>query len=153
MSVGRSTQAFVSGYFRDRVHNATVYANEIRPLIANFGGALNKGEEIVSATWETYQGLFTSLSNPTLTETTATVTCAFQYSGASVIRCSVVLDTGEKLVQQFRVNVREAPIYPGEYYVTGPSKVVVYRDGTYVVTINGEDIQYNGENVTFGSPT
>lgn len=128
MSVGRSTQAFVSGYFRDRVHNATVYANEIRPLVANFGGALNAGQQLVSVTWDTYQGIFTSMSTPVLTETTATVSCAFQYSGDSVIRCTATLDDGSKLVQQFLLKVLPAPIYPGEYYVTGPSRVTVTRE-------------------------
>lgn len=123
--MGRASTAYASGYYRDRVHVTQVYANEIRPLIANFGGALNKGRAIASATWDTYQGAFASLATPTLTETTATVVMAAQYSGNAVIRCTATLDNGEKIVQQFYIDVLPAPVYQGEVYVTGPSRVTV----------------------------
>lgn len=124
-TMGRASTAYASGYYRDRVHVTQVYANEIRPLIANFGGALNKGRAIASATWDTYQGAFASLATPALTETTATVAMSAQYSGNAVIRCTATLDNGEKIVQQFYIDVLPAPVYQGEVYVTGPSRVTV----------------------------
>lgn len=123
--MGRTTTAYASGYLRDRVHETRMFANEIRPLIADFSGALNKGRAIASVTWDTWQGYTANLTDATLTETKASISLSSQYAGYSVIRCTATLDNGEKLVQQFRVRVIPASLYTGEIYQTGPSRVTV----------------------------
>lgn len=124
-NLGRSTKAYVSGYERGRIHQSVMFANEVRPLVADFTGAVEKGRVIAEATWDTWQGYSAFMSLPTLTDTVAGITLGFQYPGRGSIRCTATLDNGEKLVQQFAIRVKSAPYYQGDYYLTGPSRVTI----------------------------
>lgn len=116
----RNTTAYVSAYERDRIHRARLYAYEKCRLTADFNGALEPDEAIVSATWQTQYTNSVVMSDAEATARTTSVLIGSQYAGPSILKCTVTLADGQLRVQQFRIEVLSQPIYLGDTWVSGP---------------------------------
>lgn len=116
----RNTTAYVSAYERDRIHRTRLYAYEKCRLTADFNGALEPDEAIVSATWQTQYTNSVVMSDAEATDRTTSVLIGSQYAGPSILKCTVTLADGQLRVQQFRIEVLSQPIYLGDTWVSGP---------------------------------
>lgn len=116
----RNTTAYVSAYERDRIHRTRLYAYEKCRLTADFNGALEPDEAIVSATWQTQYTNSVVMSDAEATARATSVLVGSQYAGPSILKCTVTLADGQLRVQQFRIEVLSQPIYLGDTWVSGP---------------------------------
>ena len=124
---GQVTKSYVSGYNRNRVHVTNLYAYEKRPLVADFNGAMVPERLIETATWQTWNNSNVIMSNPLISDDqrSCSIDIMAQIGGWAVIKCSVTLDDGGILVQQYRVNVDWAPIYNPGSWLIGPQTLTV----------------------------
>lgn len=128
MELGRATRCYVSGFQRNRVHECRIVRGELRCLIADFNGALPKGQLIVSATWRCWNGSVAVMSNARIKddqrETAIDLLAALP--GGGMIKVEVMNDHGEVYTQLFRVNVTGGFWFEGEPSIAqGPSTLTV----------------------------
>lgn len=125
--VGSATRCRVSAYDRSVIFHARMYSAERRCLIGDFNGAISPGRTIVWAQWQTYGGAWADMSSPVIASDgrSARITLQSQWCGRAVIKQTVVLDNGERYVQQYCVDVLGQPMYTGDAYATGPQTVTV----------------------------
>lgn len=107
MELGRATRCYVSGFQRNRVHECRIVRGELRCLIADFNGALPKGQLIASATWRCWNGSVAVMSNARIKddqrETAIDLMAALP--GGGMVKCEVTNDHGEVYNQLFRIIV------------------------------------------------
>lgn len=124
--MSRATQAYASNYQLDRIHTSRLVRGDVRPLIANFNGAMDKARSIVSATWRVTQPQGANLSDAAIDgkRVAATLTAGI---GCSSVKCEATLDNGQVLVQRFWIGVSSGPWYQGESTppATGPYSLTV----------------------------
>lgn len=118
--IGRVTRNYVSAHQRDRVHRASLYANEKRALVTDFNGAIPKERSIVSAAWQTDDTSQCVMSVPELVGRQVQVQIAAQYSGQCRIRVDATLDNGEVYSAWHVIRVQPAPYFNNPGWVTGP---------------------------------
>jgi hypothetical protein len=116
----RNYRAYVSAYDRARIHMTRMYAYEKCRLVADFNGALEPDEAIASATWQVQYTNSLVMADPTATTRQTSILVGSQYSGPTVIKCTVTLTDGQLRVQQFRIDVLAQPVYQGDQWVNGP---------------------------------
>lgn len=122
---GRATNNIVSGYQRDRVFKAALYANESRQLVTNFNGVIPKGRTVAKAVWQTQDQVSIYMSGPSITGKSVSVRAKAQYSGTSRIRVDVTLDNGDVYSAWHVIQVRSAPYFNNPGWVTGPNRLEV----------------------------
>ena len=123
--LGRVTKANVSAYTRNRIHKSKVMAQEIRCLVANFNGALCKGRTIVTATWSVSNPMFVNLLQCQIGSNGRDTACLMQaqWRGASLVRCTALLDNGEQYTQYFELMINgywfqgDVPLPQGPYTI------------------------------------
>lgn len=125
--VGSATRCRVSAYDRSVIFHARMYSAEKRCLIGDFNGAISPSRSIVWSQWQTYGGAWADMSEPRIAEDgrSARLMLQSQWCGHAVIKQTVVLDNGERYVQQYCVDVLGQPMYTGDAYATGPQVVTV----------------------------
>ena len=128
MELGRATRCYVSGFQRDRIHEASLVRGESRCLIADFNGALPKGQLIVKATWRCWNGIVGVMSNARIKddqrETAIDLLAALP--GGGMVKCEVTNDHGDACTQLFRILVRGGYWFEGEQGpAQGPSTLTV----------------------------
>ncbi|NIJ86983.1 hypothetical protein FHY35_004033 [Xanthomonas arboricola] len=121
--IGRVTRNYVSAHQRDRVHRASLYANEKRALVTDFNGAIPKGRSIVSATWQTDDTSQCVMSQPEAEARQVRVQIAAQYTGHCRIRVDATLDNGEVYSAWHVIRVQPAPHFNNPGWVNGPSRL------------------------------
>ena len=121
--IGRVTRNYVSAHQRDRVHRASLYANERRALVTDFNGAIPKGRSIVSATWQTDDTSQCVMSQPEAEARQVQVQIAAQYAGQCRIRVGATLDNGEVYSAWHVIRVQPAPYFNNPGWVNGPSRL------------------------------
>lgn len=123
--LGRVTKANVSAYTRNRIHKSKVMAQEVRCLVANFNGALCKGRTIVTATWSVSNPMFVNLLQCQIGTNGRDTACLMQaqWRGASLVRCTALLDNGEQYTQYFELTINgywfqgDVPLPQGPYTI------------------------------------
>ncbi|NJB80303.1 hypothetical protein [Xanthomonas arboricola] len=118
--IGRVTRNYVSAHQRDRVHRASLYANEKRALVTDFNGAIPKERSIVLATWQTDDTSQCVMSQPEAEARQVQVQVAAQYTGHCRIRVDATLDNGEVYSAWHVIRVQPAPYFNNPGWVTGP---------------------------------
>ncbi|MGS0573464.1 hypothetical protein ACQR5V_21425 [Xanthomonas oryzae pv. oryzicola] len=121
--IGRVTHNYVSAHQRDRVHRASLYANEKRALVTDFNGAIPKGATIACATWETYDTSQCLMSEPAINNRQVQVQLTAQYSGNCRIRVDAELDNGEVYSAWHVIRVQPAPYFNSPGWANGPSRL------------------------------
>lgn len=125
--MGRATRNIVSGYQRDRIFRASLFANESRQLVTDFSGVIPKGRTIAEAMWQSWETLTVAMSLPVVGERSVEIRIEAQYSGRARIRVDVTLDNGDVYSAWHIVRVMPAPYFDNPGWVTGPRKVVATR--------------------------
>lgn len=126
MNMGRATKSYVSAYNRARVHVSNLYGYESRALTANFNGAMPKDRTIASAQWQTWNNYTIVMSDPDIDGREVSVRVKAQVPGPGVIKCTITLDNGDIMVQQFRINVLCAPMYSPMNWQSGPQMLEAF---------------------------
>ena len=121
--IGRATRNYVSAHQRDRVHRASLYANEKRALVTDFNGAIPKERSIVSATWQTDDTSQCVMSQPQAEARQVQVQVAAQYTGHCRIRVDATLDNGEVYSAWHVIRVQPAPYFSNPGWANGPSNL------------------------------
>ena len=127
LEMGRTTTAYVSGYSRSRVHQAALYAGEVRLLGANFNGCMPVGETVASVVWDTWNTDVTVLGDGAIEADgrSVSVDLKAQCAGRGSVRCIVSTSGGGKYTQWYSIRVLLAPVMTGDTWVQGSSHVVV----------------------------
>lgn len=125
--VGNARRCFVSAYNMAKIFRTQMYSAETGCLVGDFNGAIAPARSIVWSQWQTYGGAWTNMSEPTIAADgrSARVMLMTQWCGISVIKQTVVLDNGERKVQQYRIDVLGQPMYIGDAYSSGPQVISV----------------------------
>ena len=113
----------VSPRQRDRIFNATLYANERRLLVTDFNGAIAKSQRIVTTVWHTHEPNICAMSSAEVNERRVGVQIAAQYSGICRIRVDATLDSGEVYSAWHAITVMPAPVYNNAGWTNGPSRL------------------------------
>jgi hypothetical protein len=115
--LGRVTRCYVSGYTRNRVHDSRLVRGELRCLVANFNGAVDKARTIVSVTWRMNPSLCVSMSNARIIAGAREVAVDIHaiWTGEAAIKCEAKMDNGEIYTQLFRIDVADSPWFDGDY--------------------------------------
>lgn len=122
--LGRITRCYVSGYTRNRVHDSRLVRGELRCLVANFNGAVDKSRTIVSVTWRMNPSLCVAMSNARIEANAREVAVDIRaiWTGEAAIKCEATMDNGEIYTQLFRIDVSDSPWFDGEYpTASGPT--------------------------------
>lgn len=124
--MGRATRNIVSGYNRDRVFQARLYAPERRALVTDFNGALPNGVTIVRATWKTLDTTIAAMSSPSILEgeRSAQVMVQAQYDGFCCIRLDALLSNGEQFVAHHVLHILPARYLNNDTWFNGPCELV-----------------------------
>ena len=127
LELGRTTTAYMSGYNRSRIHQAALYAGEVRLLGLNANGAMPVGETVASVVWDTWNTDVCVLGAGAIEADGRSVTIDMkaQCSGRASVRCIVTTSGGGKYTQWYSIRVLEAPVMQGDTWVNGASHVVV----------------------------
>ena len=124
--MSRATTAYASAYQLDRIHTSRLVRGDVRPLVADFNGAMGKARSIVSATWRVTQPQGVRLSDAEIDGKRVEAIMSAGI-GCSSIKCEATLDNGQVLVQRFWIGVSTGPWYQGEPTppATGPYSLTV----------------------------
>ncbi len=124
--MGRATRNIVSGYNRDQVFQARLYAPERRALVTEFNGALPKGVIIVRAVWDTLDTFTASMSDPAIAESgrSCQVMLTAQVDGFCCIRLTVDLSNGEQFAAHHVVQILPARYMSTDIWANGPTQLV-----------------------------
>lgn len=124
--MGRATRNIVSGYSRERVFQANLYAFERRELVTDFNGAIPAGVSIVRAVWNTQDTLPVAMSDPSINPggRSCKVMLQAQVDGFSCIRLDAELSNGERYSQWHVIRILPARYMSGDTWVNGPSQLV-----------------------------
>lgn len=124
--IGRATRNIVSGYNRDRVFQARLYAPERRVLVTDFNGAIPKGVTITRATWKTLDTTVAAMSSPSVLtgNRSAQVMVQAQFDGFCCIRLDVLLSNGEQFVAHHVLQILPARYLSNDTWTNGPSELV-----------------------------
>ena len=116
--LGRSTRAYVSGYNLSQVSQTRLRRFSKRCVVANFNGALAKGQLITSVRWDCTSPWASYMENARIItgQREVAVDVSFNFSGTAFLKATVTLDNGESYNQQFRFTVVDQPLYPGATY-------------------------------------
>lgn len=144
--MGRATRNIVSGYQRDRIFRASLFANESRQLVTDFSGVIPKGRSIVHAIWQSWETITAAMSEQAIVGLTVQVRVSAQYSGRSRIRVDVELDNGDVYSAWHIVRVMGAPYFDNPGWVTGPRRLDAYAGQGQVsdITVVNGVIQLGG---------
>lgn len=123
--MGRATRNIVSGYQRDRIFRASLFANESRQLVTDFGGAIPKERTITKAVWQTLDITYVAMSAPAIDGRSVQVRVKAQWSGRSRIRVDVTLDNGDVYSAWQIVRVMAAPYFNNPGWSNGPQRLEV----------------------------
>lgn len=126
-SIGRATRNIVSGYNRDRVFQASLYAAERRPLVTDLNGAVPKGVYINRAVWKTIDNYQAAMSAPAVIENgrAAQVTLQAQWPGTCCIRMDATLSDGSVMSCWHVIRILPALYMPSDSYQNGPTTLAV----------------------------
>lgn len=126
--MGRATRNIVSGYNRDRVFQARIYAPERRALVTDFNGALPAGVKITKATWNTWDNYPAVMAAPSIADSgrSCQVMVTAQVDGISCIRLAVELDNGERFVAHHVIQILPARYMQQDNWINGPTELVAY---------------------------
>lgn len=117
--MSRASKNYVSAYQRDQVFTTSLYANESRELVTDFNALLD-GASIVRAVWDTYDTIFAVMADPEIDGSQVKVRISAQYPGRSRIRVDVTLSNGNTYSAWHAINVKSAPYFNNQGWVTGP---------------------------------
>lgn len=123
--MGRATRNIVSGYQRDRIFRASLFANESRQLVTDFGGVIPKERTITKAVWQTLGITYVAMSGPAIDGRSVQVRVKAQWSGRSRIRVDVTLDNGDVYSAWQIVRVMAAPYFNNPGWSNGPQRLEV----------------------------
>lgn len=123
--MGRATRNIVSGYQRDRIFRASLFANESRQLVTDFGGVIPKERTITKAVWQTLDITYVAMSGPSIDGRSVQVRVKAQWSGRSRIRVDVTLDNGDVYSAWQIVRVMAAPYFNNPGWSNGPQRLEV----------------------------
>lgn len=123
--MGRATRNIVSGYQRDRIFRASLFANESRQLVTDFGGVIPKERTITKAVWQTLDITYVAMSAPAIDGRSVQVRVKAQWSGRSRIRVDVTLDNGDVYSAWQIVRVMAAPYFNNPGWSNGPQRLEV----------------------------
>lgn len=123
--IGRATRNHVSAYQRDRVFQASLFANERRCLVTNFNGAIPPGRTIARAVWQTLDQSQCVMSLPAINGREVQAMVSAQYQGRCRIRVDVTLDNGEIYSAWHVIRIQPAPMFNNPGWATGPSRLEV----------------------------
>lgn len=125
--LGRVTRCYVSGYTRNRVHDSRLTRGELRCLVANYNGAIDKARTITSVTWRMNPSLSVLMSNARIAPGAREVALDIRaiWCGDAAIKCEATMDNGEVYAQLFRVSVDDSPWFDGDQPATsGPTMLI-----------------------------
>jgi hypothetical protein len=127
LEMGRTTTAYMSGYNRSRIHQACLYAGEVRSLGLQANGAMPVGETVASVVWDTWNTDVAVLGAGAIeaSQRAVNVDMKAQCCGRASVRCIVTTSGGGRYVQWYSIRVLEAPVMQGDTWVQGSSHVVV----------------------------
>lgn len=123
--MGRATRNIVSGYQRDRIFRASLFANESRQLVTDFGGVIPKERTITKAVWQTLDITYVAMSAPAIDGRSVQVRVKAQWSGRSRILVDVTLDNGDVYSAWQIVRVMAAPYFNNSGWSNGPQRLEV----------------------------
>ncbi len=125
--MSRNDTVYASRYSRTPVQVSQFYPNEARTITVDFNGAMDADRLIESATFKTFQRNTVVMSDPTLTDDQrkANLKIKAQIGGPAVVQCTAVLDNGDVLNQQWRIEVTPTQIYTGTTWDQGPDTITV----------------------------
>lgn len=121
---GRVTRAYVSAYDRTRVHEFRLFANERRCLVANFNGAIPKGETIAKVEWRMDMVQSLAMSDAAIDGREARVMIQARYVGRVNLRCEATLGNGEVYTQLFAGRVMGGANFGDAVLAAGPGVLV-----------------------------
>lgn len=107
--------ANASGYDKNRIHEVRLSATAGEQLTANFRSALNAGETLTAALWESEYSDVVGLLSGTVTADASRANVICPRHGQSYVRCQATTTAGRTLNQWFRVIVQ------GGVFTDGPT--------------------------------
>lgn len=127
LELGRTTTAYMSGYNRSRIHQAALYAGEVRLLGLQANGAMPVGESIVRVDWDTWNTDVCVLGAGAIgdDERSVSIDMQAQCAGRASVRCIIRTSGGGRYTQWYSIRVLEAPVMQGDTWVQGASHVTV----------------------------
>jgi hypothetical protein len=116
--LGRTTRTYVSGYTLSRQAVTRVRRSAKRCVVANFNGAIPKGNVIASVRWETTSPWAILMSNARITtgQRETMVDVFFNFAGWGGLQATVTLDNGDIYNAEFSFTVIDSPLYPSADY-------------------------------------
>lgn len=124
--MGRATRNIVSGFNRDQVFQARLYAPERRALVTEFNGAIPKGVTITRAVWDTLDTFVAAMSTPSILAggRSCQVMLTAQVDGFCCIRLTAELSNGEKFVAHHVIQILPARYMSTDVWANGPTQLV-----------------------------
>lgn len=150
--MSRNSTIYASAYDRTTVQQSSFYPNESRTLTLDFNGALDDGQQLQSAKFDTWQGYSVVMSEPTIAEDrrSATIKIKAQYGGPGLMSCTIATVDGSQLTQNWLISIRAMPYYVGNNWSNGPSSAYVeWGTGEYQLTYGSEVLTFQNEPLTF----
>lgn len=120
-----SLTANASASVKDRIHEVRLMATAGERLTANFRGALNTGETLVNAIWESDDTSVAGLVSGTVSGTSSSALIQAPSSGGTYVRCQCVTTDGRTINQTFRVMVSGGVFPDGAAVATNSLLLVV----------------------------
>jgi len=110
---------------KNRIHEVRLSATAGEQLTANFQGALNAGETLTNALWESDDSAVAGLVSGTVSTTKANVLIQAPTSGHTYLRCQCATTQGRTLNQVFYIMVSGGVFPDGSAVATNSLLLVV----------------------------
>lgn len=117
--------ANASASYKARIHELRLMATAGERVTANFRGALNPGETLTNALWESDDATIVGFVSGTVSGTEATVLVQAPASGHTYLRCQCATTQGRTLNQAFYVMVSGGVFPDGAAVATNSLLLVV----------------------------
>jgi hypothetical protein len=123
-----SLTANASKSVKNRIHEVRLGATAGEQLTANFRGALNAGETLTAALWESDYSGVAGLVSGEVDEYASRVVINCPTYGSTYLRCQVTTTSGRTLNQVFRIVV-QGGVFPDGAPAGGNSLVLAVPGG------------------------
>jgi hypothetical protein len=117
--------ANASAHTKTRIHELRLSATAGELVTANFRGALNPGETLTNALWESEDAGVAGLVSGTVSVTESVVKIQCPRNGHTYLRCQVTTSAGRTLNQSYYVMVQGGVFPDGAAVATNSLLLVV----------------------------